>query len=48
MTGLADVIVHDQAESVKAAVGEAIDRAAYQVSRRLNRHKSEVRKAVLI
>lgn len=48
MNGLADVIVHEQAESVKAAVGEAVDRAAYQVSRRLNRHKTEGRKAVLV
>lgn len=48
MSGLADVIVHEQAESVKAAVGAAVDRAAYQVSRRLNRHKTEVRRAVLV
>lgn len=46
LSGLADVIVHEQAATFEAAAGEAVDRAAYQVSRRLNRHVNEVRRAV--
>jgi putative sigma-54 modulation protein len=44
MAGLADVIVHELSVTLQSAVGEAIDRAAYQVSRRLGRHKHDVRR----
>jgi ribosome-associated translation inhibitor RaiA len=43
---LADVIVHERASSLESAFAAAVDRASYQVGRRLSRHSDSVRKAV--
>lgn len=44
LTKLADVIVHEQAVSFEIAISAAIDRAAYQVSRRIHRLGDTIRK----
>lgn len=45
---LPDVIVRERAISLEAALSVAVDRAAYQVSRRLNRNIDAVRRAVAV
>ena len=47
MTRMADVIVHEKATSFEIAIGEAVDRASYQVSRRLDRYSDAVRRVAV-
>jgi hypothetical protein len=44
---MADVIVHEKATSFEIAIGEAVDRASYQVSRRLDRYSDAVRRVAV-